>query len=118
MVKIFRSATTVFAFTFLAACSASSSGPAATPEPMPEEMETESADPTTADGIFTLAQADRGEALFRSTCSECHDSADWTETGFRGRWEDSQSTSYGITSTRGCHTTIRGAYRAKRRLTF
>ena len=55
---------------------------------MPEEMETESADPTTADGIFTLAQADRGEALFRSTCSECHDSADWTETGFRGRWED------------------------------
>ena len=32
--------------------------------------------------------AERGEALFRSTCSECHDSADWTETGFKGRWEE------------------------------
>ncbi len=88
MVKTFRSTTTILALTFVAACSASPSGPSATPEPPSEGTETEAADPTTADGIFTLAQADRGEALFISTCSECHDSADWTETGFRGRWED------------------------------
>lgn len=45
-------------------------------------------EPTTADGVFTLAQAERGAQLFTSTCSECHDQADWTESGFKGRWED------------------------------
>lgn len=52
-------------------------------------MEDERAgDPTTADGIFTVAQAERGHELYRQICSECHDTEDWTETGFRNRWED------------------------------
>lgn len=46
------------------------------------------AEPTTADGIFTAAQAARGRQLFDDVCSECHETSDWTEAGFRGRWED------------------------------
>lgn len=56
--------------------------------PSPAEESEPAADPTTADGIFTVGQAERGYELFRSTCSECHDAEDWTETGFKGRWED------------------------------
>jgi len=48
----------------------------------------EAPDPTTADGIFTLAQAERGEALYDGVCVECHDTSDWTDVGFKGRWED------------------------------
>lgn len=75
---------------FVAACS---SGPAPESAPAPPapaaEAEPESTDdPTTADGIFTVAQAERGHDLFRSVCSECHDQEDWTEVGFRNRWED------------------------------
>lgn len=62
--------------------------PAQPSQPAPAEPADEGADPTTADGIFTVAQADRGEQLFRDVCSECHDTVDWTEPGFRGRWED------------------------------
>ena len=87
MANIVRSVSAVGALALLAACSSGSQTPAEMPAP-PAEVVEEQADPTTADGIFTAAQADRGEALFRSTCSECHDSADWTETGFKGRWED------------------------------
>jgi len=75
-------------FVLAAACSAGGTDTAPVPAPSAPAAQTDSADPTTADGIFTLAQAERGADLFRSTCSECHDTADWTETGFRGRWED------------------------------
>ena len=73
----------------VAACQ---SAPSATPaQPAPAQPDpaavTEAADPTTADGIYTAEQADRGEALFDGVCSECHDAADWTESGFKGRWE-------------------------------
>lgn len=88
MVKILRSAAALCALALVTACSSGSQGPAEMPVPPAEAPVDDTADPTTADGIFTAAQADRGEALFRSTCSECHDSADWTETGFKGRWED------------------------------
>ncbi|MDX1494320.1 MAG: cytochrome c [Longimicrobiales bacterium] len=73
----------------VAACS-SGPAPAAAPapEPEPEAAAEPSADPTTADGIFTVAQAERGQELFRTVCSECHDASDWTETGFKNRWED------------------------------
>jgi mono/diheme cytochrome c family protein len=73
-----------------AACSSGSAGPSSQPAPAdaPVAVEEERADPTTADGIFTVAQAGRGEALFRSMCSECHEAADWTDNGFKGRWED------------------------------
>ena len=78
---------TFAALLVLAACSSGGSSPAATPAP-PMDEPTEAEDPTTADGIFTMAQAERGQDLFRSTCSECHDVEDWTDNAFRGRWED------------------------------
>jgi len=79
----------LFAIGFIAACS---SGPAPEPAPAPpadvEAEDERAADPTTADGIFTTAQADRGHDLYQSVCSECHDTEDWTEVGFQNRWED------------------------------
>lgn len=73
------------------AVAACSSGPApeATPAPPDAEVEDERAsEPSTVDGIFTTAQAERGHDLYREICSECHDTEDWTETGFKNRWED------------------------------
>jgi len=43
-------------------------------------------EPSTLDGVYTLAQAARGEALFNAECSECHETTDWTEGGFQNRW--------------------------------
>jgi mono/diheme cytochrome c family protein len=43
------------------------------------------------DGIYTLAQAERGEEVYLTLCAECHDTEDWTESAFLGRWAD-QST--------------------------
>lgn len=70
--------------------SSCSSGPGPTPAPAPDLRQPagREADPTTADGIFTLTQAERGQALYREVCSECHDTEDWTETGFKNRWAD------------------------------
>lgn len=73
------------ALALLAACSSGSAGPAVVPSPV--DQPSAEAEPTTADGVFTLAQAERGVDLFQSTCGECHDTADWIETGFKGRWE-------------------------------
>lgn len=89
-----RALAAIFALGAFTACS--SGAPPSTPAPaqpaQPVATAAEEADedvePTTADGIFTSAQADRGEQLFQDVCSECHDQADWTEPGFRGRWED------------------------------
>jgi len=74
-------------FVLAAACSAGSTDSTPVPAPAAAPAAARSAEPTTADGIFTLAQAARGAELFRSTCAECHDTADWTEPGFRGRWD-------------------------------
>ena len=74
-----------FGLVLLAACQSGAPAPApTTPRAAPDR----SGDPTTADGIFTVAQAERGLQLFEGVCSECHDADDWTEVGFRGRWED------------------------------
>ena len=89
------------ALALLAACSSGgSSSPAPTqPTPQPSAPQPVAAqpaapaaepdeDPTTADGIFTVGQADRGAELYDDVCSECHETADWTESAFRSRWED------------------------------
>jgi hypothetical protein len=73
--------------TLLSGCSAGSAAPSPTPSPQAAPIE-EAEDPTTADGIFTLAQAQRGEDLYGEVCSECHDTSDWTDSGFKSRWED------------------------------
>jgi mono/diheme cytochrome c family protein len=82
-----RQYSALFTLALLAACSGSTGAVSETPAPVAAEPVEDDEDPTTADGIFTLAQADRGEDLFRSICSDCHDQADWTEEGFKGRWE-------------------------------
>ena len=40
------------------------------------------------DGVYTAAQAQRGEGVFRAVCSECHEPADWTDQGFLNRWNE------------------------------
>ena len=95
MAKYTRPLIAMFTLALVAACSSGNQPPAELPAPPADVPMEADADPTTADGIFTVAQAERGEALFRSTCSECHDSADWTETGFKGRWEE-QSVCVGL----------------------
>ena len=96
--SLFTGATAALAF--LAACSSGSQAPVEAPQPAAahmEEAEPETASSTvldeasTLDGIYTVAQADRGEAVFQELCSECHETEDLTETAFRGRWAD-QST--------------------------
>ena len=78
------------ALALVAACS-SSPAPEAAPtpaQPAAEPAEETADEPTTADGIFTVAQAERGHELYQNVCSECHDTEDWTEVGFRNRWAD------------------------------
>ena len=88
------------ALAFLSACSSGGPAPAEPPQPAPapaaEETPMAAApstgeDPTTLDGIYTTAQAERGGAVFQESCAECHETEDWTETAFLGRWAD-QST--------------------------
>ncbi len=88
------------ALALLAACSSGSQAPVEAPQPAAapmQEAEPETTSSTvldeasTLDGVYTLAQADRGEAVFQESCAECHETEDWTETAFRGRWAD-QST--------------------------
>lgn len=97
MVRNVRTLLSLSAFALFSACSSGAPSPGGTPTqpaPAPAPAANEapppatSSDPTTADGIFTVAQAGRGEDLFDAVCSECHDATDWTEPGFRGRWEE------------------------------
>ena len=39
-----------------------------------------------ADGIYTSAQVERGEATFRSVCAACHTQGDFTGPVFLKRW--------------------------------
>jgi len=42
---------------------------------------------STADGVYTLEQAQRGELVFRSSCRGCHSVSEWTYPTFLGRRE-------------------------------
>lgn len=37
-------------------------------------------------GVYTAAQADRGAAVFKSTCTACHDTAKFTGADFLAGW--------------------------------
>ncbi len=37
-------------------------------------------------GVYTAAQADRGAAVFKTTCTACHDTARFTGTEFLAGW--------------------------------
>ncbi len=71
----------------LIACSAGGGRQSAIRPERPSSSE-RADEPSTLDGLFTPDQADRGEALHRNHCSECHESSDWTSTAFRDRWSE------------------------------
>jgi hypothetical protein len=76
------------AIALVTACSSGAGTPVSElPQPATPVVAETSDDASTIDGIFTLAQVERGVDLFESTCSECHDPVDWTEPGFKDRWE-------------------------------
>lgn len=41
---------------------------------------------TVNDGVYSAGQASRGEALFQSTCTTCHDTGRFTGTDFVSAW--------------------------------
>jgi len=88
MVTNVRPLACALALASLAACQSGGAPAPSTPSPVAAQPAEASAEPTTADGIFTAAQAQRGEDLFDGVCSECHDAGDWTEAGFKNRWAD------------------------------
>jgi hypothetical protein len=64
--------------------------PAADAAPAPEPAAAAAADraePSTLDGIYTPAQAERGLAVFENVCSECHETVEWQDELFLARWE-------------------------------
>jgi mono/diheme cytochrome c family protein len=42
---------------------------------------------TVADGVYTAAQADRGQAVFEAQCASCHSPADYTGDEFLKKWD-------------------------------
>ena len=41
---------------------------------------------TVNDGVYTAAQADRGEGIFKEQCASCHAPADFTADDFLAKW--------------------------------
>jgi mono/diheme cytochrome c family protein len=41
---------------------------------------------TANDGVYTAAQADRGESLFKEQCASCHAPGDFTSDDFLKKW--------------------------------
>jgi mono/diheme cytochrome c family protein len=42
---------------------------------------------TVNDGVYTAAQAERGEKVFAETCTACHDAERFTGAEFVGNWQ-------------------------------
>lgn len=74
------------ALTALCAACAGSPVPAEPPATAPSSS-TASAPPDGSAGIYREAQADRGRALFRDRCAECHYSSEMRGTQFQFAWE-------------------------------
>lgn len=74
-----RSASVLAGFCILALGSAcqTKSGPAA--GAAPEEK-------STRDGVYTLAQASRGEQVFNGVCYRCHSTSEWKHESFLRNW--------------------------------
>lgn len=100
MVRASLAAGTLVALVVLSACQAGTPGPAT--GPAPAEPETTAAAPTPTppadeavlpdsagvlDGIYTVAQALRGEEVYKATCAECHETQIYTEAQFLNRWD-------------------------------
>jgi len=72
---------------------------ASVPEPAPGEQQaaepatppavrSKADEPNTTDGIYTVAQAERGIGVYNAICVECHAPEDWTDPAFLERWEE------------------------------
>lgn len=46
---------------------------------------------STNDGVYTAAQADRGDKIFNATCTTCHDTARFTGKEFLSVWAGGKS---------------------------
>jgi mono/diheme cytochrome c family protein len=49
-----------------------------------------SAQKSAKDGVYTAAQADRGETLFGGSCASCHNPKDFTGKEFLDKWQGKQ----------------------------
>lgn len=38
-------------------------------------------------GLYTAAQAERGQSVYKAVCAECHELADFTSVDFRLNWD-------------------------------
>ena len=78
----------VLAVLGLAACASSSSEPMAAPAPAPAPAAAAAPAPAASSGeaIFSAAQVSRGRDQFRSTCTECHTSAEFGDPTFKAKW--------------------------------
>lgn len=71
---------------------AADTAPSPAPEPEPEEepepepAPTASSGRTTNDGIYTAAQAKRGQSEFQINCTTCHNITDFQGSYFQSRW--------------------------------
>ena len=83
------------AFVIGLVCAAWVSVPAAEPGGRPSEAATEAAargasgrqsGGSVADGVFSEAQASRGEQTFRQVCAACHDTGEFSGGRFRLTW--------------------------------
>ncbi len=81
-----------FSVVLLAACSAGTEAPPAAPQPQPGAVAPAApAAPaagarTTLDGVFTAAQATRGQQVFTQMCAGCHSTSEWTNPAFLQTW--------------------------------
>lgn len=62
--------------------------PASASAPTPPAPRSRADEPNTLHGVYTAQQADRGLQVYRQICSECHETADWTDQAFLDRWEE------------------------------
>ena len=77
----------------LAACSGAPAAEEAAPAPAPTAAvepapANDNDEASTLDGVYTVAQAQRGLGVFDDVCSECHEAVDWQDEGFLERWDN------------------------------
>ena len=71
----------------LASCQSAATEMGAATEPTPAAAPMEEArEPSTLDGIYTPAQADRGREVYENVCSTCHEAEEWQDELFLQRW--------------------------------
>lgn len=75
----------------LGACAAAQEeepvAPAPPPSPPAAAQPPADADRTVLDGVFTVAQANRGEATFQQICAACHNAQEFRGSGFQRVWD-------------------------------